>query len=137
MNLPPSHNFLSLPIAAMLSDTDVATKTLLYRHHRQQRYLTAMLSGPTAIIHDQLSKRPIDYTPHTWSLHDKSDNWCTCRFLAKFLLEYSHYQPDISPAKKFKCVRRLLQNLDFPLARTWCNKSHLWSACGRCKTSIM
>lgn len=62
--------------ATLISSLDTTTETLLYRQQRRQRYLAAMLSGPTAIVHEQCYKPPLDYTSHIWSLHDKSNNWC-------------------------------------------------------------
>jgi len=62
--------------ALLISSLDTTTLTLLYRQQRRLRHLIAMLSGPTAIVHEQGYKPPLDYTSQVWSLHDKSNNWC-------------------------------------------------------------
>ena len=35
-----------------------------------------MLSGPTAIVHDYPLHHHIPYSPHMWSIQDRSDDWC-------------------------------------------------------------
>jgi len=72
-----NHYPIDLLRAAMLvSNSDTTAVTLLHRKQRRQHFLAAMLSGPTAIIHEQPYKPPLDYTSKVWSLHDKSNNWC-------------------------------------------------------------
>lgn len=71
MNLNPRNSLIA---AMLISDSDMTASMPLYRQ-RQQRYLTAMLSGPTAIIHDQQSKRPIDPTEMVEGWYCERSSW--------------------------------------------------------------
>ena len=74
---------------ASILPTDSGASIYLQRYQHRQRYLVAMLIGPTPIVRDQAPHRCLSYTPHMWSILDRSDDWCIefLRFRRKEICE--------------------------------------------------
>jgi hypothetical protein len=75
MDLDPAT--LTTIILAAFEAAESPLPQLLMHRQRRMHYLATLLCGPTRVVTDYTSKRPIAYDPEkNFSIEERDDDWC-------------------------------------------------------------